>query len=315
MAYTGPFPLICVRLLLTDMRFQPETVFKHLVFLCAVSLLFADVAVAMCPEMEAESAPLDHEFLRVVSLNVAHGRKDGKNQMLLKDETIRGNLEYLGVLLNRSQADVIALQEADAASRWSGNFDHVGFLAESTDYPCLFHGIHASNRIYDFGTALLSKVPFKGSFSHSFAPSKPTTTKGFSVAALQWNPGGSLEKPLLVKFVSIHLDFSRRSVRLSQVDELIRALSRLEGPMILMGDFNTDWTSKDSSLKYLADSMNLTAHKPQSEDFSTYGDKDKRLDWVLISKELSFSNYEVYPDIVSDHQAVVADVILNRDSK
>ena len=82
--------------------------------------------------------------------------------------------------------------------------------------------------------------------------------------------------------------------------------------MILMGDFNTDWTTTDSSLKYLVDSMSLEAYQPQSEGLYTYGDKDKRLDWVLISDELSFSNYEVYPDVVSDHQAVVADVILNR---
>jgi endonuclease/exonuclease/phosphatase family metal-dependent hydrolase len=267
-------------------------------------------AAADCTEALDGAAVIDTDFVRVVTLNVAHGRKDGKNQMLLKEETIRNNLVTLGELLDQAEADVIALQEADAASSWSGKFSHVDFLAEKTVYRCSFHGIHASNRIYDFGTALLSQHPFEGSFAHSFAPSKPTTTKGFSVAALNWNPEGALDEPLLVKFVSVHLDFSRRSVRRSQIDEMVAVLSRIDGPMVLMGDFNTDWQTEDSSLKYLAEQMDLTVFEPHADGLSTYGDKGARLDWVLISPELEFSNYAVFPEVVSDHYAVAAEIVL-----
>ena len=277
--------------------------------LLAVFLLTAPAAWS-CDEGEAGASVIESGTLRVVTLNIAHGRGDGRNQMFLKEQTIRSNLAELAKLLDRAGADVIALQEADAASSWSGKFNHVEMLSGSTRYGCHFHGIHASGKMYDFGTALLSPHPFQGSFAHSFTPSKPTLTKGFSVAALNWNPGGSLPEPLLVKFASVHLDFSRRSVRRSQIDEMVSVLSGLEGPLVLMGDFNTDWQTEDSSLKLLAERLNLEVYRPHAAGLSTYGDKGARLDWILISRELEFREYEVYPEVVSDHYAVAADIAL-----
>jgi endonuclease/exonuclease/phosphatase family metal-dependent hydrolase len=278
--------------------------------LVSCSMFWVFEAVAECPAAADQPAVVDSGFIRVVTLNVAHGRKDARNQMFLKAETIRNNLVELAQLLDRAEADVIALQEVDAESAWSGKFNHVDFLAENSAYICSHHSVHASSRMYDYGTALLSPHAFQGSFAHSFKPSKPTTTKGFSVAALEWNPGGSLSNPILVKFVSVHLDFSRRSVRRAQIDEMVAVLSRIDGPMVLMGDFNTDWQSGDSSLKYLAEQMNLSVFKPHADGLSTYGDKGARLDWILISPELEFQKYAVFPDVVSDHYAVAAEIAL-----
>jgi endonuclease/exonuclease/phosphatase family metal-dependent hydrolase len=284
----------------------------RLIPMFACSLLLVFDASADCPEAVDGSAVIESDFLRVVTLNMAHGRKDGRNQMLLKEKTIRNNLLELAQLLDRAGADVIALQEADAESSWSGDFNHVDFLAENSIYGCSHQGVHASNRIYDFGTALLSGRPFQGGFVHSFKPSRPTTTKGLSVAALDWNPGGLLPEPVLVKFVSVHLDFSRRSVRRSQIDEMVAVLSRIDGPMVLMGDFNTDWQTEDSSLKYLAEQMELSVFEPHADGLSTYGNKGARLDWILISAELEFRMYAVFPDVVSDHYAVAAEIILKQ---
>ena len=258
---------------------------------------------------------LESEFLRVVTLNMAHGRKDARNQMFLGDETIRENLLELGRLLDRAEADVIALQEADAESAWSGKFNHVELLAQNTLYPCYEHGIHASNRFYDFGTALLSPHSFDGGFTHSFQPSFTTTTKGFTLAALNWNPGGRLEQALSVKFISVHLDFSRRSVRRSQIDEIAKILGNMEGPMVLMGDFNTDWQTEDSSLQHLATLLGMIVYQPHAEGLATYGEKGARLDWILISGELDFSRYAVYPDVVSDHYAVAAEIVLRENQE
>jgi endonuclease/exonuclease/phosphatase family metal-dependent hydrolase len=90
-----------------------------------------------------------------------------------------------------------------------------------------------------------------------------------------------------VKFVSVHLDFSRRSVRRSQIDEMVGILGKIDGPFVLMGDFNTDWLTEDSSLKYLAVQLGLEVFEPHAEGLATYGDKGTRLDWILISPELS----------------------------
>jgi endonuclease/exonuclease/phosphatase family metal-dependent hydrolase len=263
-----------------------------------------------CDPAGSRGAVLESEVLRVVTLNIAHGRKDSVNQMLLSEATVRGNLLELAGLLDRAEADAIALQEADAASAWSGSFDHVEFLLEHSRYDCSVHGIHDSNRLYSFGTALVSPHAFHGSFVHSFEPSRPTTTKGFSLGALAWNPGGRLSEPLRVKIVSVHLDFSRRSVRRSQIDELVRVLGNIEGPLVLMGDFNTDWQSDESSLRVLATRLDLNVYEPEAEGLATYADKGTRLDWILVSHDLEFQRHEVYPDVVSDHHAVAAEVRL-----
>ena len=113
-----------------------------------------------------------------------------------------------------------------------------------------------------------------------------------------------------MSFVSVHLDFSRRSVRRSQVEEMVAALSQIEGPMVMMGDFNTDWEAKESSLKSLAEQLNLSAFEPLAEGLSTYGKKGARLDWILISDDLEFSDYSVLPEVMSDHFAVAAEIVL-----
>jgi endonuclease/exonuclease/phosphatase family metal-dependent hydrolase len=273
-------------------------------------LVFSGSAFAGCPAEDDPGTVIESDYLRVVTLNVAHGRKDRRNQMLLKTETIKSNLVDVAQVLNEADAHVIALQEADAVSAWSGKFDHVALLAEEADYPCFFHGVHASGKLYDFGTALLSSYPFKGAFSHSFKPSRPTTNKGFVTAALDWNPAGVLPQAVSIKIISVHLDFSRRSVRRSQIDEMVSLLAKIEGPMVLMGDFNTDWQTEDSSLKLLAGRLNLVVFEPHAEGLSTYGDKGARLDWILISPDLRFSKYAVVPDVISDHYAVGAEIML-----
>jgi endonuclease/exonuclease/phosphatase family metal-dependent hydrolase len=281
------------------------------VFAClAVSCFAVNPVAAACLDEQDPASTIESKFLRVVTLNLAHGRKDGRNQLLQKTATIRNNLGDSAGVLKRAGAHVVALQEADAESSWSGKFDHVEFLAEQADYPCIYHGIHGSSPMYDFGTALISKYAFKGTFSHSFKPSKPTINKGFVIGALDWNPGGVLPEAMQVKFISVHLDYSRRSVRRAQIDEMVGILEKIDGPMVLMGDFNTDWMNEDSSLKYLAGQLGLDVFEPHAEGLATYGDKGARLDWILISPDLSFDQYAVIPDVVSDHQAVAAEIVM-----
>jgi endonuclease/exonuclease/phosphatase family metal-dependent hydrolase len=62
-------------------------------------------------------------------------------------------------------------------------------------------------------------------------------------------------------------------------------------------------------VKRLADELDLHAYEPDKEGMGTYGGRDgKRLDWILISRELEFINYRLLPDIVSDHLAVYAEI-------
>jgi len=267
------------------------------------------------PEIPACDLPVGQSVitsphLSVLTLNLAHGRKSALNQMLQKSSTTRRNLEEIADFLSNSGADLIALQEADAPSRWSGKFNHVEFVSEKSPYPCRLHAHHAHKYMYDFGTALLSKVPYTNSILHTFAPSPPTTNKGFVMGEVRWNPGGELPEPITVSVISVHLDFSRKKVREAQIEEMRAMLPDIASPVIILGDFNTDWTSVDSSLKTIVANGNLKVYQPESTQLGTYKKGKQRLDWILISKELAFVSYEVPQVVLSDHQPVQASVRL-----
>lgn len=247
-------------------------------------------------------------LLSLVTLNLAHGRKDGLNQMLQKTSTTHRNLEDVANFLSSSGADLIALQEADSSSWWSGRFNHVDFIAKMSHYPCKVHAHHATKRMYDFGTALLSRVPYSESLSHTFAPSPPTTNKGFVLGKVLWNPNGELSQPVSISIISVHLDFSRKSVREAQIEEMREMLPGIATPLVILGDFNTDWTADGSALKHIVEKADLTVFQPESNKLGTYKNGKHRLDWILISKDLEFVSYEVPQLVLSDHQPVQASI-------
>ena len=56
------------------------------------------------------------DVLKVMTLNLAHGRKDRWHQMLLKRRQIEEHLDHIAEVICREKPDVIALQEADGPS-------------------------------------------------------------------------------------------------------------------------------------------------------------------------------------------------------
>ena len=251
----------------------------------------------------------DDGRLRIVTLNIAHGRNQTANQLLLNRADIEQNIIEIANVLERINADVVALQEADGPSVWSGNFDHIEVLAKRAGYPWHHRAEHAKSWLFNYGTAILSRIPVDEIMQHTFEPSPPTLNKGFLLSTIRWSDNGQEGEPVSVDIVSVHLDFSRRSVRDKQIAELSQALSGRGNPMIILGDFNSEWFAEDSVVKRLADESGMLVYRPFADNLQTYN-ADNRYDWILISSELEFVHYEVVPDRVSDHLAVVADVIL-----
>jgi endonuclease/exonuclease/phosphatase family metal-dependent hydrolase len=246
------------------------------------------------------------ETMSLLTLNASHGRKTAWNQMLVSTEQTRENLDAIADVLEETAADVVALQEADAPSRWSGKFDHVTYLRDRTSFNCSLLGEHADTWLYSFGTALLSRVAMENSRSVTFPSTPPTTTKGFVMTSVDWDDGSGAAP---VTLVSVHLDFSRKSVRDMQTGILIDALREISGPFIVMGDLNSRWDQKRSHVRQLADELDLRVFEPDSDSLGTYKDEQgKRLDWILLSRALEFRRYEVLPGEISDHLAVFAEI-------
>jgi len=252
----------------------------------------------------------DSPVLRVATLNIAHGRKDSFNQIFVMRDTFKENLDDIAGVLTEFRPHVVALQEADAASRWSGSFDHVAYLAAAAEYPWRTHAINAQGWLYSYGTALLSLLPLTETIKYTFVPSPPTLDKGFVLAQIKWSYPDS-EKVRKIDIISVHLDFSRQSVREKQIDEMIELLSVRMNPTIIMGDFNSEWLLEPTVIKELASNSRFYGYRPEAPGYDTYD--DTRLDWILISQDMEFVEYRVLPDTLSDHAMVLADIRFKGD--
>lgn len=256
----------------------------------------------------AQVPPKRGQSLRLVSLNLAHGRRVSAHQAFLKRATAEKNVGQVARLLRQLAPDVVALQEADGPSAWSGNFDHVATLADRADLEDHFRGNHnpfGSERYpLASGTALVSGMKLQDQLSERFATNW-RDTKGFVVAALQvpqWNG-------LAIDVVSVHLDFLRPAIRRRQILRLVHALIHRRRPLVVMGDLNCCWQRESSTLELFREHLDLHAYLPH-EPAPTFPSSNpkRRLDWVLASKDLTFGDYHTLRSPLSDHLAIVADV-------
>jgi endonuclease/exonuclease/phosphatase family metal-dependent hydrolase len=247
-----------------------------------------------------------------MTLNAAHGRSDGPNQIFLDKPAFNANLTRISDLMRKTDADIVGLQEVDGASRWSGRFDHAATMARQADYPWHYRGDHAKSWLYRYGTAVMSRLPVLSTHSHRFASSPPTPRKGFVISQIVL-PASRGVTDMVIDVFSVHLDFLSRRTQARQLAALIETLQDRDNPAIVLGDFNSGWHSQNSIVRKLVRESDLTAYQPEALDLATYD--DERLDWILISAEFAFLNYAVLPEVISDHQPVVAEIGINPDSE
>jgi len=257
------------------------------------------------------TAPVDAPAgaLRLMTLNVAHARRQGRHQALQTESALRGNLAAIAAVLRREAPHVVALQEADGPSAWSGGFDHVATLAELAGYPHAFRGEHNPFSLGRFdlssGTALLARVPLGAPRSLAFGESW-RDTKGFVAATLS---GETIEAPP-IDVVSIHLDFLAERVRRRQVERLVDHFRCHDRPLVLMGDFNCEWSERRRCLELLRRELRLRPVDGAGHATFPSWRPLIRLDWILVSDDLAFAGYETLPDQLSDHLGVVAEIRL-----
>lgn len=281
-------------------------------FLFFVFFLWASIAQNFpSPEAPKDTPKTTHKTLSLMTLNIAHGRRESENQALLSKKEIQKNLEAIATVFQREQPDIIALQEADGPSFWSGKFNHVQYLAQQANYPHLFQGAHVNRMKLSYGTALLSKFELYQSTSITFSSSWPTPSKGFVLSTIQLS---ELSLPE-VDIVSVHLDFARESTRKKQIQEMITYLQTRQRPLIVMGDFNCDWSlgEKKKAVQIFAETLQLKAFQPLLVGHESHPAQksvlpERRIDWILISEPFSFDSYKTLPDLLSDHRAVFAQI-------
>ena len=242
-----------------------------------------------------------------MTLNIAHGRGESFHQLLQRPATTLANLDSIATLLQASGAHVVALQEADGPSFWSGNFSHIDYLAHTAAFSRSVHATHANGLGVAYGTALMAHLDLRDPRAITFDPALSPVPKGFVVSTASWPGNPAVE----VDIVSLHLDFASQSIRKQQAQELIDILQDRQRPLIVTGDFNNGW-QENSTLRHICQALALRAYRPEAPGLDTFPALGKRLDWILVSPEIAFRSYAVLPDTVSDHRGVIAELELVR---
>jgi endonuclease/exonuclease/phosphatase family metal-dependent hydrolase len=250
--------------------------------------------------------------LRLVTFNIAHARGLAPIQGLTSLRRLRLNLRKIAGLLDKLGADVVALQEIDECSVWSGSFDHLDYLRAHTGYSHAAFGIN--NRRsgivnLSYGNAILSRYPMTSVETVVFGRRR-VGEKGFLFAEI--DVGGRI-----VPIVNLHLHFGSRSRRLLQLDLLVtwlRAKERVRGaswavPPIVCGDLNNPDTQDDATaalLTHLGDYGEYTLHPLMGLTFPSPLPR-RALDFVFVPPGCRTVRSEVVRSFLSDHRPVMVD--------
>lgn len=257
-----------------------------------------------------DALPLAPTFT-VMTLNIAHGRSDGLHQVLTRNSQITANLDRIAALIRREGADIVAFQEADGPSAWSGRFDHVAHLARETEMAQAIRGEHMRGAGLAYGTALMANADLRDALSITFRPNPPTPAKGFVLATVAHphSPTGGVD------VVSVHLDFARAGARRRQIDAILEALEGRPHPRVIMGDLNASFGERHT-LPKLIRALSAAQVAPAADAPPTYPSMSGQLDWIVVSPGLRIIESKVLSDdIVSDHRAVVARLTFAADDE
>lgn len=240
------------------------------------------------------------EQLKVMTINMAHGRANGRNQILQSNKNIINNVSAIGQLVAREDPHIVAMQEADSPSWWSGGFSHVNAVGKTGGMASAIQGLHVDGLGLSYGASIVTKLEAIRARQITFKKNFPTFSKGFVVVTCVW-PGDSTFE---FDVISLHLDFASDSVRkyqLSILSELVRNSTR---PVILMGDFNTDMS--EPLLPAFLRETNLRTWKVEDNSIVTFPFLGTRIDWIFVSSDLELVEQSVLGDILSDHSILTA---------
>jgi|SRR3990167_7646442 len=237
--------------------------------------------------------------VKLLTYNIHHGENiDGKY-----------DLEAICGVLKASGAQIITLQEVD--KNWSARSllqDQVKILSNCLTYEnTAFAASIQKDSNALFGNALISKYKISESqVYHFYINDNPslkydgtTETEPRSLLVTQVEIGKS-SIWVLVTHLSVH----SQEQRLRQVNKIINVIEDLSGPLILMGDLNSNPASEE--LERLGE---VLADLSNNKVLITKPVEAKQIDYVL-ARGLKVENVRVIKSDASDHYPVLAEITL-----
>jgi len=222
--------------------------------------------------------------LRVLAYNIHHGEG--------MDDAV--DLPRIADVIRSEKPDFVALQEVDKGVNRSGKVNQAMVLGELLG---MYHNF-AKFMDYDggeYGLAVLSKYPILKSHIHRL----PVGAEPRVVLEVEAMVNG---KP--ISFASIHLDWTKSSLRVAQFKALDKALAVRKHPVIVAGDYNAE---PDSPTMQLARQSGFIIPK-LNPNLTWPADAPKvEIDYIVIRgmPSIKATSTVLGERIASDHRPVV----------
>ncbi len=221
----------------------------------------------------------------------------------------RARPDRIAEVLNEIDADIFALQEVSSAPDGRGHEDQAGFLAHETGLKFVL-GETRRRRERPYGNLLLSRFPIRA-------------VANYDISAPGREPRGCLradlgvDRNVLLHVFNIHLGtsfFERRHQALRLIGPSILGHPWLNGPRIVLGDFN-EWT-KGLATRLLAERMatvDLKSHVGKRRSYPGILPV-LHLDQIYFDPHFELRKVELHRTptslVASDHLPLVAELKL-----
>lgn len=226
------------------------------------------------------------DTLRILAYNTHHG--EGMDGAL--------DLERIADLIVAVEPDVVALQEIDRGVERTGGVDQAVAYGSLTGMEPLF-GDFMEYQGGQYGMALLSRLPVVDWVNHRLPPG--TEPRSALTARIRLEPSG---RQVLV--AGIHF-YNTEEERLAQARALMEILEGEDGPVLLVGDFNS--LPGSPVMELLSGQWEVPAKTGSPYTFPADAPA-REIDFVLVRAPSGFRvlEYRVLDEAVaSDHRPVL----------
>lgn len=212
------------------------------------------------------------------------------------------DLQRIAEVIMKEKPDLVGLQEVDRGVKRTEGKDEIAELARLTKMDYAFaHNLDFQGGQY--GVAILSRSLITHIDHRMYENKREAERRG--MLRVEVETGGRT-----LNFVTTHLDYQYADGRLFEMEQLLKFLSDVKGPLILVGDLNDEPTGSAYRLVIgvLKDAWVTT--RETGEGWSFPADKPvKRIDYIFYrdDKNLRARKVTVIPTLASDHVPVVAE--------
>lgn len=207
------------------------------------------------------------------------------------------NFKRIMAFIAEMNPDIIGLVEVDSGSFRTGRQSQAALIAQQLGYDYVGEGKYGAGVMLSRlpllkaqGNAVLSRMPI---ISHRFQ----YFDAGVKRLIIQ-----ACTEHLTVFLVHLSLTYRKRQYQLERLYRLIRKVQR---PVILAGDFNVFWGSREMEL-FLAATGLCSVNQERIPSHPSH-QPTRELDFILHSPELQPVRFFAPQVILSDHAPLVCD--------